>query len=144
MNRSIHIHLCILMILLFTSCATHYNSVGYRGGYSEIRIDENTYEVTFKGNGYTCSETIKRYFLYHCAELTNEKGYSYFIILNKNIDSAKEITGYNDNVSTVTRTTGNGIVKMYIEKPEGDVVYNATELKESLNQYINRGKNSLM
>jgi hypothetical protein len=44
-------------------------------------IDERTYVVTFAGNGNTPKETVERYFLYRCAELTREKGYTYFAIL---------------------------------------------------------------
>lgn len=137
-------NIVLILLLTLSSCATHYNATGYRGGYSEIKIDNNTYEVSFKGNGYTNSETIKKYFLYRCAELTIEKGYEYFVFMDKDVSSSKIVSGHDGDISTTTKTSGNGIIKMYAKKPDGDIVYNAPELQKELEPYINRGKNSLL
>lgn len=134
----------IAVVILFVSCRTQYGVSGFRGGYSEIKIDESTYDVSFKGNGTTSSETIKRYFLYRCAELTLDSGYEYFVIRDKDISSSNYVSGRDGDINTVTKTSGSGIVKMYHEKPDDEVVYVAKELKQSLDRYIKRGRNLLM
>ena len=45
-----------LLILLFVmGCGgpTPYQGIGQKGGYFHQRINENTYKVVFRGNGYT-------------------------------------------------------------------------------------------
>ena len=44
------------------------------------RIDDNTFRVGISPNGYTSRETVYRYFLRRCAELTSAAGYDYFVI----------------------------------------------------------------
>ena len=53
------------------------------GGYSEEKILDNLYRVEFEGNQHSKPEKIQNYLLYRCAELTKEKGYDYFTIINE-------------------------------------------------------------
>ena len=148
-------YLTILFAIFLTSCATHYGISGFRGGYTEIKIDENTYDVSFKGNGYTSGEQIKRFFLYRCSEITLNQGCNYFIMYDKNIGSKTYSTmtqgSINDNgdftanTNTVTKSFGSGTIKIFKQKPndyEG-IIYDAKELKNSLEPYIKHGKNSM-
>jgi len=148
-------YLTILLAIFLTSCATHYGISSYRGGYTEIKIDKNVYDVSFKGNGYTSGEQIKRYFLYRCSEITLSQDCNYFIMYDKNIGSKTSSTttrgsinddgSFNANTNTVTKSFGSGTIKIFKEKPidfDG-IIYDAKELKNSLEPYIKRGKNSL-
>ena len=45
----------------------------YSPGFSEFRIDESHWRVTFKGNSLTSRETVEKYLLYRSAELTAQQ-----------------------------------------------------------------------
>ncbi|WP_346862847.1 CC0125/CC1285 family lipoprotein [uncultured Draconibacterium sp.] len=155
MNRLILFFYFVLIGLLFSSCATHYNVSGFRGGYSEVKLNDGIYDVSFKGNGVTSEETIHRYFLYRCTEIALENNCRYFIMYDKDLGSVVSSTGMAGNIdsygrvqmsaNTVSKAYGNGTIKLLSEKPEEDIiVYDAKELKRSLEQYIKRGKNSFI
>src|SRR5258708_35613196 len=46
----------MLLVLSVLSCATGYHAHGLSGGFSETQLDENVFQVSFKGNGYTSRE----------------------------------------------------------------------------------------
>lgn len=72
----------LLILLLFISgCATPYQKLGKRGGYTDEKINEHVYRVAFQGNTRTKDEDVYKYFIRRCAELTLEKGYKYFIVI---------------------------------------------------------------
>lgn len=51
-----------------------------RGGYSEVRLGEDRYEVVFTGNRLTSREQVETYLLYRAAELTLQAGFEWFLI----------------------------------------------------------------
>jgi hypothetical protein len=57
-----------------------------RGGYSDQQIEANRFSVTFAGNSYTSRETVERYLLYRAAQLTVERGFDHFILVDRNTD----------------------------------------------------------
>ena len=79
--------LVISGVLFFSNCATPYQSRGFRGGYSDSRIDHNTFQISFRGNGSTPRERVETFFLYRCAEITAKGGYDYFIIIGQETES---------------------------------------------------------
>lgn len=85
--RAILISFIIFLALsLVSGCATPYKKSGFKGGYKDIQLDDNLFNVSFRGNGYTSAQKTKTYFLYRCAELTLEKGYRYFVIESTSAD----------------------------------------------------------
>ena len=70
----------MILVILAAGCATDYKTQSFRGGYSEVRLDENVFTVRFKGNAYTSPERAADFCLLRCAELALANGYSYFII----------------------------------------------------------------
>ena len=98
---------CFLMIsgvLFFASCATPYQPLGFRGGYSDFRIDHNTFQIRFRGNGSTPRERVETFFLYRCAEITARGGYDYFIITGQETESqvsAITIPGISATISRI-------------------------------------------
>lgn len=93
----------IMFCSFFCLCCTPYKSVGFRGGYSEIRLDTNIFNVSFKGNGYTSTERATDFCLLRCAEICSLNGFDYFVI----VDSQTEITKstYVDNVKSESNYT---------------------------------------
>jgi hypothetical protein len=63
---------------LLAACATPYQEHGLGGGYTDEQIDETHYRVKFSGNGYATSDRVWAFWMYRCAELTKEKGYTHF------------------------------------------------------------------
>jgi hypothetical protein len=49
-------------------------------GYSEQRIEENRYRVSFAGNAAMPRETLENYLLYRAAELTLAQGGDWFVV----------------------------------------------------------------
>ena len=70
----------ILVVASLTSCATGYQASGITGGYTEKKISDSAYMVSFGGNGFASKDRIYYFWTYRCAELTLEKGYSLFSI----------------------------------------------------------------
>jgi hypothetical protein len=76
----------ILMIVAvavgLASCATPYTEQGLIGGFDVKELRPDVYRVSFQGNGYTSRESVQVYWLYRCAELALEKGFTGFEILS--------------------------------------------------------------
>src|SRR5689334_4498131 len=75
-----HTVLATLVALAATGCATGYGARGLTGGYSDSRVDDTHYLVTFNGNGHASKERVWNFWFYRCAELTTERGFAYFDI----------------------------------------------------------------
>ncbi len=80
-------------ILALTGCtatSTPYQPLGLgsriSGGYTDIRIDETHYRVSFAGNRLTSRDRVESYLLFRAAELTLLKGYDYFIIQDREVE----------------------------------------------------------
>lgn len=102
----------ILFVLLLTSCATTYGPEGsFSGGYSEIKLNDRTYQITFNGNAYTSQSKVKRFALRRAAELTIQNGGTHFIILTNN--TAVETSTHTQPTTVTTHGTstymGHGI-----------------------------------
>ena len=78
--------------LLLWSCmtATPYQPEGrgqrIHGGYSEQRLANNRFRVTFHGNTLTSRERVEGYLLYRAAELTIKEGFDWFRIIDRETD----------------------------------------------------------
>lgn len=113
MKKLMFICFCTLFL---QSCSTPYQLIGLRGGYSEIQLDENVFKVSFSGNGYTSRERATDFTLLRCAEITLEKGFEYFAVIDSD--------SYVSTSSHTTPTTSNTSVSAY---KSGDYIYgNAT------------------
>lgn len=77
--------------LLLAACATAtpYGPATSSGGYgfSDQRIEQNRYRITFRGNSLTSRETVENSLLYRSAELTVELGYDYFIAVENDTEA---------------------------------------------------------
>lgn len=80
--------IALLLILIFYGCATPYQKNGLRGGYSETRLSEEMFEVSYWANEETTVEKIDDFTLLRSAELTLGHGYKFFIIGDSDSNSA--------------------------------------------------------
>ncbi|WP_313670421.1 CC0125/CC1285 family lipoprotein [Sandarakinorhabdus sp.] len=88
----------IAAALVLAGCATS-GSTPYQpassanavqGGYSEVRLAEDRYSVTFAGNRLTSREQVEASLLYRSAELTLQRGYDWFVIVDKETERQVE------------------------------------------------------
>lgn len=96
MLRSTHrivLAACAALALITTGCtmrSTPYQPLQstsrVSGGYSDLRIDETHYRVSFAGNRLTSRERVESYLLFRAAELTLLKGYDYFVIEDREVE----------------------------------------------------------
>lgn len=72
------------IMLMIYGCATPYQSFELfgRGGYSDNKIDDSSFQVAFYGNHLTGMETITSLLQYRSAELTLSNGYDYYEVIN--------------------------------------------------------------
>lgn len=84
--------------LIMTGCA--YSSTPYQpissanrvsGGYSDIRISEDRFRVSFAGNTLTSREKVESYLLFRAAELTLEQGRDWFAIEDRVVEHDVEV-----------------------------------------------------
>ena len=66
-------------------------SVGRDLGYTESRIENDRYRISFKGNSLTDRETVENYLLYRAAELTLQNGYDVFTVVNRDTDKESRL-----------------------------------------------------
>jgi hypothetical protein len=73
---------------------------GSERGYSETRIENDRYRISFKGNSLTDRETVENYMLYRAAELALQNGYDTFTIVDRDTDKQRNVRSYGGYMST--------------------------------------------
>lgn len=77
---------------LLSACATPtpygpaLTTSSYNPGYSDTKLEDGRYRITFAGNDLTRRETVENYLLYRAAELTLDAGCDWFEIVNRGTD----------------------------------------------------------
>ncbi|WP_417622037.1 CC0125/CC1285 family lipoprotein [Parasphingorhabdus sp.] len=85
----------LMMTFLLFACATatpyQPNLPGQKvaGGYSQTRLTDDRYEVSFEGNTLTSRERVESYLLYRAAELTVQNGYDWFVLLDHETETER-------------------------------------------------------
>lgn len=72
--------LAMAAALAAAACATGYGPNTLGGGYADERVDDSHYRVKFQGNGYASQDRVWNFWIYRCAELTKQKGYTHFAL----------------------------------------------------------------
>ncbi|RVU38754.1 hypothetical protein EOI86_05645 [Hwanghaeella grinnelliae] len=81
-------------LLALAACAhpTPYQAEQDGQGFSDRAIEDDRFRVTFAGNFLTTRETVEDYLLYRAAEVTLQRGYDYFLIVEK--DTERKTTAF--------------------------------------------------
>jgi hypothetical protein len=79
-------------VCLLAACATAYQPDGVSGGYSDQRLNDNTAQVSFRGNRFISPDTLHSYLLRRCADVTLQNGYRYFVLVAP-IESSANVAG---------------------------------------------------
>jgi hypothetical protein len=73
---------------VISACATGYQKEGvFSNGYSDYRLSDDTFVVTFRANEHTPPEIVMQYALKRASKLALKNGFNHFAILDK-IDSS--------------------------------------------------------
>ena len=121
----------VCLTLVIAGCATGYGKKSWRFGYSDRRIDNNTFLVSFQANAATSQATLQTYVLLRCAEVTAEAGYDYFIIVEAS-DTGKSISMIMPGSSTsYTTGSGSGYASTYRNMTYGSASGSATTTTQS-------------
>lgn len=97
------IFIVVLMVaVILSGCATTYQKDSFTGGYSETKLGENIFQVSFKGNAYTSREKVSDFTLLRSAEIAIENGYGYFAVVES--DKYSKVGAY--TTPTTSQTTG--------------------------------------
>lgn len=57
------------------------------GGFTDQRLDETHFRVTFKGNDLTSREQVETYLLYRAAELAVSQGFDWFEMVSRDTEN---------------------------------------------------------
>ena len=115
----------ILILLILSACSTGYKEKGFSGGYSEFKISDNSYRVTFEGNGYTKNEDVQKMLLKRCAELTLKEHFKYFVLGNGDTESSLQLLDTNTEMNFVSAHTIAVIMKMTNSPDKRKIFYDA-------------------
>lgn len=98
----------VLAVTILCGCATSYQKLDFFDeGFSESRIDQNSFLVSFKGNYLTSRQTVESYMLRRSAELTLQAGFDYFVVASSNTQATNQSTvgGIGPLILTPTTTS---------------------------------------
>ena len=114
--------LVIVVALVGAACATTYKPRGTRGGgYSDYRIAEDVFSVSFKGNTATPEELAEKYLLRRASEVTLEHGFAYFAIEAEKGRTRSSSLGYS-GVKFPLVAPGSAIrIRCFKDQPPEDV-----------------------
>ena len=143
-----------LIALLAISGCTSYQESGWTGGFTDTQLDENVWEVSFSGNGYTSAQRVRDFALLRASEIALTNGYAYFAVADDRDDSktsTQQTEGrssysascagnmcsgagtYTPGTTYDVRKHGNSrIAIMYRDKPADTFVYNAQMIFDSI------------
>jgi hypothetical protein len=110
----------ILLVALISivSCSTPYQTYSGRGGYSENKLSDNKFKISFSGNLYTPMYKAKDFALLRSAEIADQNNFKFFKIES------------DSKLYVLTSTTFK--ITCYNEKPEGNKVYEAKKVIEQI------------
>lgn len=121
------------VLIYFRFKGTAYAPKGVFGGYSDLQLGSDMFEVKFQGNGNTGSDKSIDLCMLRCGELTLQNGYNYFFIL----DGRSGNTGVNIN-AMASHPASTNTIKLFKEKPADDLgFYDANFVVSSFKKKYN-------
>jgi len=77
----------VLMFLAACVSPTPYQEADKRGrGYTDQKLEESKYRITFEGNAQTDLAVVENYILYRAAEIALANDADHFIVLDQNTE----------------------------------------------------------
>jgi hypothetical protein len=149
--------LILIVALSLAGCATPYQSSGARGGFSDVQLDKNVFQITFRGNGFTSAGDVANMALLRSSELAIKNGFPYFVVVANNNVSRTSVMQTPTYANTTTTGFGTPVLQSNTvitggqtfavthpgamttivcldKKPEGVFAYNAQSVFDSLSK----------
>ncbi len=77
---------CFTLVACAATGPTAYTAADDKGyGYSETRVEENRYRITYRGGGGVPADEVENYALMRAAELSVQNGYDWFHIVSRDV-----------------------------------------------------------
>lgn len=143
----------IVITILISSCGSKYGKAySYNSaGYKEKRMSYNMFEVTYNGSFYGDLTKAIDFCLLRCAEITLERGFTYFTVPHQESGMWSYLTKNPDLYGTVggnpvvlegayttdtPRAVAQNLIVCYNKKPDRPLTYNAsTTIKNIKSRY---------
>lgn len=111
MRQTIAAALALTLAACATAVGTAYAPAGKSGyGYSETRIEDGRYRVTFAGDGATPVTVVEDYALLRAADLALENGYDWFRVVGRSVEEdEKGGVGIGAGLGGGGRNVGGGV-----------------------------------
>ena len=139
----------LAVAVLLSGCATPYQPTGFRGGFDDVALADDMYELRANGNAFTSAARVRDYVLLRASEIARERGFKYFVFVTSEnreriashtfpgeySESTTGVVTRNGNTATVsaqtegtytppqvfttTKSASAAVVKYYREKPRG-------------------------
>jgi len=103
----------VICVILLSSCSTAYQKDSFTGGFTTAQLDENVFQVSFRGNGYTSRDKANDFALLRSAEVALENGFNYFVIVDANQYDKKSSYTTPTTVTTTGSSNTQGTVNAY-------------------------------
>lgn len=103
------------LLLVLGGCQTPYQPEGIGGGYEDIRLSEDTFEIRARGNGYSSESHTRNIVLLRAAELAIQNGFTHFAILDGSMSTSARTYTTPGTVNTTTQANvyGNANSRFY-------------------------------
>jgi len=118
----------LLLLVITSACQTPYGSEGFMGGYSDIKISDSTYRVSYAGNDYISFRIIRARAKLRAGEIAIQNGFDYLVFGGSESYRRRGVTytvrmfRFNENIrfnskgKTVCTIKGEGLSKVDAEK----------------------------
>jgi len=130
----------LLIVLSVSSCTTGYGlkADSSMGGYEIINYDEASFQVQVLGNALTSKQKIVDIALRASAEETRNRGFSYFVILNRTKSSEGNTIIYSKPFTT--DVMGDDYDSLQSSFKETILILSKNELVHVRGAYLEAGK----
>ncbi|MDH4993050.1 hypothetical protein QEZ48_19735 [Aquamicrobium lusatiense] len=82
------------------ACQTPYQAEGIGGGYEDIRLSDDLFEIRARGNGYSSAAHTRNIMLLRAADLALQNNFSHFAILDGSMRESTRFAGMSTGMAT--------------------------------------------
>src|SRR5215813_12674361 len=119
--------LLAVVMAAVAGCSTTHNPEDIGGGYSDLPLAQDTYQVDVRGTGYTSADTVRKIGLVRAADIAISHGYDKFIILGAD--------GRTEQATPIIITNNRGRFVIKLIKDEDPLASNALDARKVIATY---------
>ena len=92
--------LIIAGALALSGCQTPYQAEGIGGGYEDIRLSNDTFEIRARGNGYSSEGHTRNIMLLRASDLAIQNGFTHFVVIDGSMRESTKFAGMTPGFAT--------------------------------------------